>query len=330
MNDQNQPPSSPAPDAHGGAEREREHDLLGRLALAWLREQRRARRWNITFRFIFLACFIALLVILMPVDADFEAGADRHTALVDVRGVIADHSDASADRVVTGLRAAFEDEDTAGVIVRINSPGGSPVQAGYINDELTRLRGKHPEIPVYAVITDVAASGGYYVAVAADEIYADKASVVGSIGVLISGFGFVEAMDKLGVERRLLTAGKGKGSLDPFLPAEAEDIAHFKELLAQIHRQFIDVVKRGRGDRLRAHDPRLFTGMVWTGEEGVRLGLVDALGSSEHVAREIIGAEDIVDFTPRRDYIDALATRFGETVARAIIAQSSLPRLFAR
>lgn len=247
----------------------------------------------------------------------------RHSALVEVRGLIADEGGASADRVVAGLRAAFEDSDTAGVILRINSPGGSPVHAGYISDEIVRLRTLHPDIPVYAVITDVAVSGGYYVAATADAIYASRSSVVGSIGVSVDGFGFADAMDKLGVERRLITAGRHKGFLDPFSPAKDEELAHLRSLVEEIHDEFIEVVKRGRGDRLAA-DADLFSGLIWTGSRGVELGLVDAFGSSGHVAREVIGAEEIVDFTLRPSRLETIADRLGAGIARTLGAELGL------
>ncbi|HHQ41736.1 MAG TPA: S49 family peptidase [Chromatiales bacterium] len=292
--------------------------MLERIALEGLREQRRARRWSVFFRLAFLAYLVALLGVLI---AGREAAAPlpggRYTALVELKGEIAADGPASADSIVRGLRAAFEHERTAGVILRINSPGGSPVQAGQIYDEIRRLREAHPDVPLYAVVTDIAASGAYYVAAAADEIYADKASLVGSIGVLMDGFGFTEAMRKLGIERRLLTAGERKGFLDPFSPARPEDIAHMKRLLEQVHRQFIRAVREGRGDRLK-DDPRIFSGLIWTGEEAVRLGLVDGLGSAGYVAREVIGAERIVDFTPKEDFLERLTERLGAAVARAL------------
>ena len=297
-----------------------QRDLINRLTFASLIEQRRARRWGIAFKFAFLIYLIIVTIIYIPFGLFPDTESGKHTALVEVQGLIADQSDASADVVVSGLRAAFEDDNTVGVIVRINSPGGSPVQAGYINDEIVRLREKFPKIPLYAVITDICASGGYYVAAAADKIYADKSSVVGSIGVLMNGFGFVDTMEKLGVERRLMTAGEHKGLMDPFSPENPEEVTHVQRILDRIHQQFIDAVRRGRGDRLK-EDGSLFSGLIWTGEQGIELGLVDALGSSSYVAREIIGAEDIVDFTPKRGYLEALAERFGTAFGRGIGAR---------
>ena len=303
--------------------RGRERDPVERFAFMALVEQRRTRRWNLVFRFAWLAFLVFLAVLWMDPEWISPDSGGRHSALVDVRGVIGDEGDTSADRIVAGLRAAFEDSDTAGVIVRINSPGGSPVQAGYISDEIVRLRALHPDTPVYAVITDVAASGGYYVAAATDAIYASRSSVVGSIGVLMDGFGFVDAMDKLGVERRLLTAGEHKGFLDPFSQASAEELAHLQSLLDEIHADFIEKVKRGRGDRLAARDD-VFSGLIWTGSQGIELGLVDALGSSSHVAREVIGAGEIVDFTLRPSRLETIADRLGAGIARTLGAELGL------
>jgi protease-4 len=315
------PAESESPDGPGSEPWQ--HDLINRLAFASLVEQRRSRRWSLVFKFSMLLYLVVVTIIYLPVSLFESPKSEKHTALVNVRGLISDQTDASADRVVTGLRAAFKHKNTAGVIVRINSPGGSPVQAGYINDEIRRLREKHPEIPLYAVISDICASGGYYIAAAADKIYANKSSVVGSIGVLMNGFGFVEAMNKLGVERRLMTAGESKGFLDPFSPQNPQEVSHLQTLLDQIHGQFIEVVKRGRGDRLK-DDAKLFSGRVWTGEEGVALGLVDALGSSGYVAREVIGAEEIVDFTASRGFLERLANRFVSSLGGAIVNRFEL------
>jgi protease-4 len=293
-----------------------ERDLLNRLAFASINEQRRTRRWNIFFRSMILLFVVMVFLTSLSTTRDgLERG--KHTALIDIEGVIAATTEASADNIVTGLRNAYKDDNTAGIILRINSPGGSPVQAGYVNDEILRLREKHPDIPVYAVISDICASGGYYIAVAADRIYADKASMVGSIGVLFNGFGFVDAIDKLGVERRLITAGEHKGFLDPFQPMKEEDRQHLEKLLGNIHQQFIDVVRRGRGDKLQDND-KLFSGYVWTGEQGIEMGLVDELGSSSHVAREVIKQERIKDFTYQPTYFDRLADRIGNAMANTL------------
>ena len=286
--------------------------ILSDLAMATLKEQRRTRRWNIFFKLLFAGYFFLLIfMIYLPGGSKEVAKTTKtHTALVELNGVIASDSEANADTIITGLRAAFKEKKVKGVILRINSPGGSPVQSGYINDEIYRLKKKYPKKKMYAVISDICASGGYYVASAADEIYADKASVVGSIGVLMNGFGFVDAMKKLGVERRLYTAGKSKGFLDPFTEAKPEDVKHIQGLLKNIHQQFIDTVRKGRGKRLKETD-KTFSGLVWTGEESVKNGLVDALGSSSYVAREIIKAEKIVDYTPRPNFADRFAERLG-------------------
>ncbi len=306
-----------------------QRELIEKLATSSLAEQKRARRWGIFFKLLTFAYLVGLLVLYTPsMDVDV-AEHKRHTALVELKGVISPDEEASADNIVTGLRNAFENENTAGVILRINSPGGSPVQAGYINDEIRRLRKKYPDIPLYVVVADICASGGYYVAAAADRIYADKASIVGSIGVRMDGFGFVGAMEKLGIERRLITAGEHKGFLDPFQPAKPEDVAHVKKLLADIHSQFIEVVREGRGDRLK-ENPDLFSGYVWTGEQAIDLGLVDELGNASYVAREVIGAEDIVDYTPREDLFERFSKKFGTALGRGVgkvlLQQGLLPQ----
>ena len=295
-------------------------ELARSFAFEALAEQRRSRRWGNFFKILFaLYLFALLLVSWSGMSQSGLFTADKITALVEINGVIAPESDASADFIVTGLRDAFEDEKTAGVIVRINSPGGSPVQSGYINDEIHRLKAKYPDIPVYAVIQDICASGGYYIAVAADQIYADKASIVGSIGVRMDSFGFVDAMEKLGIERRLLTAGESKGALDPFSPLAQSDVEHVKHLLRQIHQQFIETVKSGRGDRL-VEDEDIFSGLFWTGEESKTLGLVDDFGSASYVARELIKAKDIVNFTPQRDVFEQFAKRLGAEIATRLTA----------
>jgi len=304
---------TPPNDPHGP---EWERTTLRELLFEQIREQRSARRWSMTFRFLIVAYLFAVLFYAQPKGFAWPGAVGKpHTALVEIEGVIAPEFEANADAVVTGLRAAFEDANTRGVIVRINSPGGSPVQSGHINDEILRLREKHPDIPVYAVLSDICASGGYYIAVAADQIWADKATIVGSIGVRMDGFGFVDALGKLGVERRLYTAGENKAFLDPFLPENPAEVAHVDGLLDAIHQQFINTVKRGRGERLK-DDPRLFSGLFWTGEQGLELGLVDGLGSASHVARELIGAEDIVDFTPRRTFFEEFGAAFGTAAMR--------------
>ena len=292
-----------------------ERDVLEKLALSAVQEQRRARYWSILFKTLgFLYLFIVLFLAAGWFRSD-GVSIKAHTALVDLQGVIA-ADQTSADSVISSLQGAFEDTKTRGVILRINSPGGSPVQAGQIYDEIRRLRAKYPKIPLYAVIDDICASGGYYVAAGADKIFVDKASIVGSIGVLMDGFGFTETMQKLGVERRLLTAGENKGFLDPFSPVDPEQQAFAKEMLEEIHGQFIGVVRQGRGKRLK-ETPEMFTGLVWSGETSIRLGLADGLGSVESVARDVIKAEDIVDFTRQDSLVERIAGRLGASMAKA-------------
>jgi len=300
-----------------------EKKLIEDLALSSLREKRTSRRWGIFFKLAFLGYLVALVFLYY---SPFEPGslekvAAEHTALIDVEGVISSESKASADYIVTALRDAFKDKKTKGVILRMNTPGGSPVQSGYVNDEIYRLKALHPDIKVYAVISDVCASGGYYIAAAADEIYADKGSMVGSIGVLMNGFGFENAIDKVGVTRRLYTAGNNKGFLDPFTAPKEEDVEHAKSMLANIHKQFVEVVKKGRGDKLK-DDPLLFSGYIWTGEQSLKLGLVDKLGSSSYVAREVIGAEEIKDFTVSEDFLDRFAKKLGASMAAKMAEMS--------
>jgi len=293
-----------------------ERDVLEKLALSALQEQRRSRHWSILFKTLgFLYLFIVLFMVAGWFDGDGVAIPKEHTALIDLQGVIAS-DEASADSIIGSLQGAFDDKKTKGVILRINSPGGSPVQAGQIYDEIKRLRALHPKVPLYAVVDDICASGGYYVAAGADKIFVDKASIVGSIGVLMDGFGFTKTMEKLGVERRLLTAGENKGFLDPFSPVDPEQQAIAKEMLEEIHGQFIAVVREGRGKRLK-ETPEMFSGLVWSGEKSIQLGLADAFGSVESVARDVIKAEDIVDYTRQENLIDRLAGRLGATMAKA-------------
>ncbi len=306
-----------------------ERDVISRLSFAAIHEQRRARRWGIFFKGLFFIYLFTLLGLYLWDSISSFHLSGKHTAVVDVKGVISDSGDANANDIIASLRAAFEDSDTVGVILRINSPGGSPVQAAYVNDEIWRLRAKYPKIPLYAVVSDICASGGYYIATAAQKIYADKGSVVGSIGVRMDSFGFVDAMQKLGIERRLFTAGEHKGFLDPFLPAQPEDVSHIKSLLAQIHQQFIEVVKKGRGNRLKGDDT-LFSGLMWTGEQAQSLGLVDGLGSSDFVAREVFKTETIEDYTHRTGLLDRALEHVGTTLVRIfpqIFAEVTRPRV---
>ncbi len=289
-----------------------EREVITSLANAGLKEQKRARRWGIFFKLLGFAYVGIFLIGMMDWNFSNMFTAGRHTALVELTGIIADGENASADNVVSGLRAAFENERSAAVILRINSPGGSPVHANYINHEISRLRGLYPEKPLYAVVADICASGGVYAAVAADKIYADKASIVGSIGVRQDGFGFVDAMDKLGIERRIMTAGEHKGFMDPFSPQDELEKDHMQMLLDEIHQQFIDAVIEGRGDRL-ASDAKIFSGLVWTGAQALELGLVDGFGSASYVAREVVGVEEIHDYTYREDVLQKFARKLGST-----------------
>ncbi len=301
-----------------------EQSLVNELAREVLNEQRRNRRWGIFFKALFALYLLSFFLIYLSKNSEIgNFSVDKHTALIEINGVIAANTEARADYVVGGLRRAFEDENTEGIILRINSPGGSPVQAGYINDEIKRLKEKYPNIPVYAVISDICASGGYYIAAAADKIYANKASIVGSIGVIMAGFGFVDAIEKLGVERRMLHAGESKGFMDPFQPLKQNEAEHVQGLLTEVHQQFIDVVKDGRGEKL-VDDEKLFSGLIWSGEEGVKLGLVDELASASKVARDVIGAEDIIDYTRRDNYLDQFAKQMGASFTQAISRPFSL------
>jgi len=307
-----------------------ERNLITKLATAALAEQRRARRWGIFFG---LLTFPYITFVLLPfVDWGSRTdlgGGKKHTAMVELTGLIAPGNDASAEKVNGALQAAFKDKNTQGVILRINSPGGSPVQSQTIYDEMRRLRKKYPEIPLYAVVEDICASGGYFVAAGADRIYVSKSSVVGSIGVLMNGFGFTGLMDKLGVERRLITAGENKGMLDPFSPLSDKDKEYAQRLTKEIHEQFIAVVREGRGKRLK-ESPDLFSGLIWTGTKSVELGLADGYGTLDSVAREVIKAEDIVDYTQKEGIAEKVAKRFGaaaaSTFAEFLVRSSPLMR----
>ena len=297
-----------------------ERELIANLATAALKEQRRARRWGIFFKVLTFAylTFILVLAVDWKTRGETGAGGKKHTAMVDVSGVIAPGTDASAERVTSALQAAFKDKNTQGVVVRCNSPGGSPVQAQTIYDEMRRLRKQYPDIPLYTVVEDVCASGGYFVAVGADRIFVSKASIVGSVGVLMNGFGFTGLMEKLGVERRLITAGENKGMLDPFSPMTDKDVEHARQLMGDIHQQFIGVVREGRGKRLK-ESPDTFSGLIWTGQKSVELGLADGLGSLESVARDVVKAEDIVDFSARESVVERFARRFGASAASTLV-----------
>ncbi len=292
--------------------------LISELATASLKEQRKSRRWGIFFKVL---TFVYVTVVLYGAFHDdlFESDISKkpHTAVVDVYGLIASDQPANVSTIIEGLEAAFEDENSKAVLLRINSPGGSPVQAGVIYDEIIRLRDQYPHTPLYAVIEDTCASGGYYIASAAEKIFADKASLVGSIGVRMDSFGFVEAMEKIGVERRLLTAGENKALLDPFSPLSDQQVSHIATMLENIHTQFIEAVKKGRGDRL-SDRPGLFSGLVWSGEQAMEIGLVDELANERTIARDIVKAERIVNFTPEEDLLNRLAGRLGAGVGQSL------------
>lgn len=304
-----------------------ERSVLEKLAMEQINESRRARRWGIFFKslaFLYVLVFIGLLI---PDDlSDSKLGKDV-TAIIEIKGLISDETEASADNVISALRDAFEYKHSKGVILRINSPGGSPVQSGYIHDEIKRLSNKYEDIPVYAVVTDVCASGGYYIASAADQIYVDKSSIVGSIGVLMNGYGFVETIDKLGVERRLMTAGEHKGILDPFSPVKEFDKQHMQSLLDELHEDFIQAVKDGRGNRLK-DDEKIFSGLFWSGGKSIELGLADEFGSSSYVAREVIKAETLKDFTKREDLFQRFAERLGAAMASTFLKISGFSEGF--
>ncbi|MFJ5445103.1 S49 family peptidase [Methylobacillus methanolivorans] len=296
-----------------------ERETLHQLALASVKEQRRSRQWGIFFKSL---GFLYLFVVLFYVTgwSEGSSASVEHTALIDINGVIGSDDVVNADTVIASLKSAYDSKGTKGIILRINSPGGSPVQAGMINDEIKRQRKLHPNIPVYAVVQDICASGGYYIAVAADKIYVDKASIVGSIGVLMDGFGFTGVMEKVGVERRLMTAGSNKAMLDPFSPVNPKHKEFAQQMLDQIHAQFITVVREGRGKRLK-ETPETFSGLFWSGESSVEMGLADAFGSSDYVAREVIKQENLVDFTAKEGLADRFAKRLGASVSASFLGK---------
>jgi protease-4 len=321
------PPPPPEPRAAKAAreEPEWERQTIEKLAFAALKEQKSSRRWGIFFKFLTFAylAIVVLAVIDLPIFGK-KAPTTKHTALVELRGVIDATGGASADKITSALTAAFKDEGSVGVILRINSPGGSPVQSGIIYDEIKRLRGKYPDKPLYVVVEDLCASGGYYVASAADKIYVDKASIVGSIGVIMDGFGFTGTMEKLGVERRAYHAGENKAFLDPFSPAVEKQKEYINQMLGEIHKQFIDVVRKGRGKRLK-EDADTFSGLMWTGEKSIAIGLTDGYGTVDSVARDVVKAELVIDYTEKENVAERLAKRFGASAASEI-ADRLVPR----
>lgn len=294
-----------------------ERQLLEKISFASLNEQRLKRRWGIFFKLAGLSYLIAILVLVVDWGGSEKLADGKHTALINLRGTIESSGDTSADKINGALQSAFEDKGTAGVILRINSPGGSPVQSGIVYDEIRRLRAKYPEIPLYVVVEDLCASGGYYVASAADKIFVDKASVVGSIGVLMDGFGFTGTMDKLGIERRLLTAGANKGFLDPFSPQDEKQKEHARVLLGEIHKQFIEVVRQGRGKRLKETSD-MFSGLMWTGSQSIQMGLADDYGTVDSVARDLIKAENILDYSVKENIAERFAKRLGAEMGQTL------------
>ncbi|MCS0591757.1 S49 family peptidase [Massilia norwichensis] len=317
MSDNNSNENQKANDA--GLVRNWERETLERLVFATVREQRAARRWGIFFKLSFL--LLALLAIWAY--SDFYTGSDieslgRHTALIEIDGTIDDEGSGASDTVIPSLNKAFADAGSAAVVLRINSPGGSPVQAGIIVDEIQRLKKGYPNKPLYVVVDEICASGGYYIAAAADKIYVNKASIVGSVGVLMDGFGFTGLMDKLGVERRLLTAGENKGFLDPFSPQSDKQKQHALAMLNEIHEQFIAVVRAGRGKRLK-ENPEIFSGLYWTGAKAVEMGLADGFGTVDTVAREVVKAEDIIDYTAHEGLPERVLKKFGASVGSGAV-----------
>jgi protease-4 len=303
-----------------------ERATLEKLAFAALAEQKAARRWKTFVWLSWLVFFAFLAWSAMGKSSSSSDVTKPHTAVVEIKGEIASGADASAELVISAMRGAFEDTGSQAVVLLINSPGGSPVQAGIINDEIVRLKAKYNK-PVYAVVEESCASAAYYIAVAADKIYVDKASIVGSIGVLMDGFGFTGLMDKLGVERRLMTAGENKGFLDPFSPQTEKQRGYAQAMLDQIHQQFIGAVKAGRGKRLK-ENPEMFSGLFWSGQQAIELGLADQLGNLDFVAREVVKAEDIIDYTRRDNVAERLAKRFGAAIGEGSVrAIKSIPIL---
>ncbi len=294
-----------------------ERNALELLLLENLKENRKARRWRAALRILSLVVLVGLIYQLFDVQFPGSGDSGKHTALVSIEGVISPNSIANALDINSALTAAFESKEAVGVVLRINSPGGSPVQAGMINDEIRRLRTLHPEKPFYVVVEDVCASGGYYIAVAGDKILVDKASLVGSIGVVMGGFGFTGLMEKMGISRRLITAGTEKGMLDPFSKENPKQVEMVKKMLEEIHQQFITVVKQGRGERLK-NDPEIFTGRVWNGEQALQLGLVDGYGTVDSVARDILKVPDLVEYTLKENFAERVAKRFGAETGAAI------------
>ncbi len=309
-------PSSVATEKASGWERE----AIEKLAFAAVNEQRRTRRWGIFFKslmFIYLTVILGIGMYPTFKQSLSEDGGEGHTAVISITGVIAEDKEANAESIIKSLRNAVKNEDTKGIILHVNSPGGSPVQSSYVYDEIRRIKSNNPDLPIYAVASDICASGCYFIVSAADKIFVNPSSLIGSIGVIMDGFGFVDTMKMLGVERRLVTAGAHKALMDPFSPAKGEEKKYMEDLLAQVHQQFIAAVKNGRGDRLIENEDT-FSGLVWTGEQGVKIGLADGFGTDDSVATDIIGAKKRVDFTIQERFIDRLAGKMGASFAHSL------------
>jgi protease-4 len=305
-----------------------EREVLEKLALAAITEQTRARRWSVFFKcLVFCYLTIVLGITLYPaLKKDMGIDSKEHTAVIDITGPIAEDKDANAASIIESLRNAVKDKQTKGIILHSNSPGGSPVQSAYVYEEIRAIKKQHPDLPIYAVVSDICASGCYYIASATDKIFVNPSSLIGSIGVLMDGFGFVDVMQKLGVERRLLTAGAHKAMLDPFSPPKTDETLYMQGLLDQVHQQFIKAVKTGRGDRL-IESPDMFSGLVWTGEAGVKIGIADGFGTEDYVAKDIIGAENLVDFTKQSRLLDKIAGKLGASFGHALGTLLQSPNL---
>ena len=305
-----------------------EREILEKVALAAVNEQTRARRWGVFFKsltFLYLAILIGAA--LYPnLKKEMSVDGKGHTAVIDIVGVIAEGKDVNADSVIKSLRSAVKDKNTKGIILHSNSPGGSPVQSAYIYEEIRSIKKENPKLPIYAVVSDICASGCYYIAAASDKIFVSPASLIGSIGVLMDGFGFVDTMKNIGVERRLLTAGAHKAMLDPFSPPNPDETAYMQGLINQVHQQFITAIKDGRGTRLK-ETPDMFSGLVWTGEEGIKLGIADAYGSDRSVAKDLIGADKLVDFTESDQFLDKVMGKMGTSFGHALTSVLQMPTL---
>ena len=294
-----------------------EKHTIEKIAMESLVQQKGSRRWSVFFKLVSLIYIGWVLFFILTSSSNSPIATGDFTALITINGEIGADSEVSAINIKSSLKDVYESPGTKALILAINSPGGSPVQSGIINNEINRYKALHPQIPVYAVIEDICASGGYYIAVAADKIFVDKASIVGSIGVLMNGFGFDKAIKNLGIERRLITSGENKAILDPFLPVEPKQREFMQELLKEVHKQFIEVVKKGRGNKL-ANNPEIFSGLFWSGESAINLGLADDYGDIDLVAREVVGHEKIIDFTTQSNFADKFAKKLGASIGTSL------------